>query len=498
MQEKEVRLQELRLLQERGIDPYPGITFSPTHTTAEILTGYPQNPEAFSQVRLAGRLWTKRLMGKASFAVLADEKGFIQLYFRQSDFEDPSLYNEVFKKLLDVGDIIAVEGFVFVTKTGEITVHVQKFQLLAKCLYPFPVPKEVDGKRYEVLTDPDLRYRYRYLDLWVHPKVREVFLLRGKIIQAMREFFLSSGYHEVETPILQSVYGGAFARPFITHLHALDMPMYLRIANELYLKRLIVAGFRGVFEFAKDFRNEGIDRFHNPEFTQVELYVAYKDYLWMMDYVEALLRHVVQSVFGKFRISSWGGVEIDFEKPFARRKYFDLLKERLGEDPRGLSLEALRSLAAQVGITETYEQKIDYIEKLFDRLVEPSLVEPTFVFDYPIEISPLARQRPGEPIAERFELICNGKEIANAYSELNDPIEQRKRLEAQALLRDKNPEAMQVDEDFLTALMYGMPPTAGLGIGIDRLTMLLTGASSIQEVIFFPLLRALPSQAKGV
>ncbi|MGQ9863060.1 MAG: lysine--tRNA ligase [Bacteroidia bacterium] len=491
MQEREVRLQELRRLQEKGIDPYPGITFFPTHTTVEILTGYPENPGAFSQVRLAGRLWTKRLMGKASFAVLADEKGLIQLYFRQADFEDPALYDEVFKKLLDLGDFIGIEGFVFQTKTGEITVHVKNFQLLAKCLSPFPVPKEVDGKTYEVLTDPDLRYRYRYLDLWVHPRVREVFLLRGKIVQAMRDFFLSSGYHEVETPILQPVYGGAFARPFVTHLHALDMPMYLRIANELYLKRLIVGGFEGVFEFAKDFRNEGVDRFHNPEFTQVELYVAYKDYLWMMDYVEALLRNVVQKAFGKLRISSWGGVEIDFEKPFARRKYFDLLQEKLGQDPRGLSLEALESLARQVGITETYDQKIDYVEKLFDRLVEPSLVEPTFVYDYPIELSPLARQRPGEPLAERFELICNGKEIANAYSELNDPIEQRKRLEAQALLRDKNPEAMQVDEDFLTALMYGMPPTAGLGIGIDRLTMLLTGAPAIQEVIFFPLLRPL-------
>jgi lysyl-tRNA synthetase class 2 len=488
-----IRHEKLERLQALGMPPYHGEPFPINTTAAEILRYYPLQKLDLKEVRLAGRLWRKRLMGKASFAVLRDETGDIQLYFQRDDFTDrPEVYDEVFKKLLDLGDVIGVEGFVFTTKTGEITVHVQRFRLLAKCLHALPVEKATEEKVYTAFTDPELRYRMRYLDLIIHPGVRELFRKRTAIVQAIREFFNAKGFLEVETPILQPVYGGAFARPFTTHLHALDMPLYLRIANELYLKRLIVGGYSAVYEFAKDFRNEGIDRFHNPEFTQVELYVAYQDYYWMKDLVEALLSQVVQSVVGSSRVV-YQRQEIDWTPPFRTVKYYEALQAVLGEDVRMLSEVPLRGLLEKhrVPLPEPPYERIDLIDALFGKVVEPTFVQPTFVLDYPVEISPLARRHRADPsVTERFELIVAGKEIANAYSELNDPIDQRERLRRQAALREAGGlEAMPMDEDFLRALEYGMPPTAGLGLGIDRLAMLLTDAPSIQEVLFFPLLR---------
>ncbi|MCS7153771.1 MAG: lysine--tRNA ligase [Bacteroidia bacterium] len=487
---RQAKLQELRRL---GIDPFPTEPFSINTTAAEILRYYPQQKLDFKSVRLAGRLWRKRLMGKASFAVLRDETGDIQLYFQRDDFsENPELYDVVFKKLVDLGDILGVEGFVFTTKTGEITVHVQRFRFLAKCLHPLPVEKETEEKVYAAFTDPELRYRMRYVDLMVHLNVREIFRRRTAIVQAIRDFFNQKGYLEVETPILQPIYGGAFARPFTTHHNALDMQLYLRISNELYLKRLIIGGFTGVYEFSKDFRNEGIDRYHNPEFTQVELYVAYQDYFWMMTLVEELLETVVQRVLGT-PVVRYGEYEIDFSAPYKRVKYYEALEEVVGKDVRTLSEEELMKLfqAYEVSLPEPPYERIDLIARLFDKLVEPRFIQPTFVLDYPIEVSPLAKAHRSTPgVVERFELIVAGKELANAYSELNDPIDQRQRLEKQAQLRAAGgEEAMPMDEDFLRALEYGMPPTAGLGLGIDRLTMLLCNAPSIQEVLLFPLLR---------
>ncbi len=488
-----IRREKIDRLIALGIPPFSGEPFPPNTTAAEILRFYPQNKLDFKQVRLAGRLWRKRLMGKASFAVLRDESGDIQLYFQRDDFaHQPELYDEVFKKLLDLGDLIGVEGFVFTTKTGEITVHVQKFRLLAKCLHPLPIEKATEDKVYAAFTDPELRYRMRYVDLIVHPGVKELFRRRTAIVQTIRDFFNARGFLEVETPILQPVYGGAFARPFTTHLHALDMTLYLRIANELYLKRLIVGGFPAVYEFSKDFRNEGIDRYHNPEFTQVELYVAYQDYYWMKNLVEELLCEVVHKIHGSLRIS-YQGKEIDWTPPFRTVTYYEALQETLGVDIRRLSEADLKALVQERGLPlpEPPYERADLIDTLFGKVVEPTLIQPTFVMDYPVEISPLARRHRSDPtVTERFELIVAGKEIANAYSELNDPIDQRERLLRQAALREAGGiEAMPMDEDFLRALEYGMPPTAGLGLGIDRLTMLLTDAPSIQEVIFFPLLR---------
>lgn len=489
----EIRLSKLTRLRELGIEPFTAEPFPPTTTAAEILRYYPTNKLDFKQVRLAGRLWRKRLMGKASFAVLRDETGDIQLYFQRDEFADnPILYDEVFKKLLDLGDWIGVEGFVFTTKTGEITVHVQRFRLLAKAMQPLPIEKATEERVYAAFTDPELRYRMRYVDLIAHLEVRGLFRKRTQIVQYIREFFNQRGFLEVETPILQPVYGGAFARPFVTHLHALDMPLYLRIANELYLKRLIIGGYSAVYEFSKDFRNEGIDRYHNPEFTQVELYVAYQDYYWMKGLVEALLSGLVQAITGAHRLS-YGGHELDFTPPFRVVRYYEVLQQVLEIDVRTLDEKALLEVLARHGLPfpEPPYEKSDLIDTLFSKLVEPTLIQPTFVMDYPVEISPLARRHRADPtLTERFELIIAGKEVANAYSELNDPIDQRQRLERQAALRKAGGlEAMPLDEDFLRALEYGMPPTAGLGLGIDRLTMLLTGAPSIQEVLFFPLLR---------
>ncbi len=488
-----LRQEKLQRLLALNIPPYSGEAFPPNTTAAEILRFYPQNKLDFKQVRLTGRLWRKRLMGKASFAVLRDESGDIQLYFQRDDFpHQPELYDEVFKKLLDLGDLIGVEGFVFTTKTGEITVHVQNFRLLAKCLHPLPIEKATEDKVYAAFTDPELRYRMRYVDLIVHLGVRELFRKRTLIVQTIRDFFNSRGFLEVETPILQPVYGGAFARPFTTYLEALDMTLYLRIANELYLKRLIVGGFPAVYEFARDFRNEGIDRFHNPEFTQVELYVAYQDYYWMKTLVEELLHAIVQKVHGSSKIT-YQDKEIDWMPPFRTVTYYGALREVLGVEVRSLSDNELKNFLSQRGLPlpEPPYERADLIDTLFGKVVEPSLIQPTFVMDYPVAISPLARRHRNDPaVTERFELIVAGKEIANAYSELNDPIDQRERLLRQAALREAGGmEAMPMDEDFLRALEYGMPPTAGLGLGIDRLTMLLTDAPSIQEVIFFPLLR---------
>ncbi len=487
---RQAKVEELRHL---GIEPFPTEPFPTNTTAAEILRYYPQQKLDFKAVRLAGRLWRKRLMGKASFAVLRDHTGDIQLYFQRDDFaERPELYDTVFKKLLDLGDIIGVEGFVFTTKTGEITVHVQRFRLLAKCLHALPIEKETEEKTYAAFTDPELRYRMRYVDLIVHPRVREIFVRRTAIVQAIRDFFNARGYLEVETPILQTIYGGAFARPFTTHLHALDLPLFLRISNELFLKRLIVGGFPAVYEFSKDFRNEGIDRYHNPEFTQVELYVAYQDYLWMMELVEQLLETVAQKAVGS-TVVEYAGQTIDFAAPYRRVRYFDALKEAVGQDVRALSERELLALVQkyELPVPEPPYEAIDLIALLFDKLVEPKLIQPTFVLDYPEALSPLAKKHRSEPgVVERFELIVGGKELANAYSELNDPFDQRQRLERQAALREAGGlEAMPMDEDFLRALEYGLPPTAGLGLGIDRLTMLLCNAPSIQEVLFFPLLR---------
>lgn len=498
----EIRLQKVEALRELGIEPYPTEPFPINTTAAEILRYYPQQKLDFKAVRLAGRLWRKRIMGKASFAVLRDETGDIQLYFQRDDFADkPELYDTVFKKLLDLGDIIGVEGFVFTTKTGEITVHVQRFRLLAKCLRPLPIEKETEEKTYAAFTDPELRYRMRYVDLIVHVGVRELFRRRSAIVQAIRDFFNEKGYLEVETPILQPVYGGAFAQPFTTHHNALDMQLFLRISNELYLKRLIVGGFTGVYEFSKDFRNEGIDRYHNPEFTQVELYVAYQDYYWMMELVERLLEAVARRVLGTTQVS-YNGLILDFTPPFTRVRYYEAIEKAVGRDVRALSEQELLHLLTEKGVPlpEPPYERIDLVAQLFDKLVEPTLIQPTFVLDYPEEISPLAKKHRSEPgVVERFELIVAGKELANAYSELNDPIDQRRRLERQAALRAAGGlEAMPMDEDFLRALEYGMPPTAGLGLGIDRLTMLLCDAPSIQEVLLFPLLRPeTPSPAES-
>lgn len=488
-----IRLQKLQELRELGIEPYPTEPFPTNTTAAEILRYYPQQKLDFKQVRLAGRLWRKRLMGKASFAVLRDETADIQLYFQRDNFpEKPELYDIVFKKLLDLGDILGVEGFVFTTKTGEITVQVQRFRLLAKCLHPLPIEKETEEKTYAAFTDPELRYRQRYVDLIVHPGVRELFRRRTAIVQALRDFFNARGYLEVETPILQPVYGGAFARPFTTHHHALDMELFLRISNELYLKRLIIGGFTGVYEFSKDFRNEGLDRFHNPEFTQVELYVAYQDYYWMMNLVEELLETVTQKVLGTTDVT-YGEKTVSFRAPFRRVRYYQALNEIVGTEVRALSEgELMRLLEAKnLPLPAPPYERADLISQLFDKLVEPTLIQPTFVLDYPVEISPLAKRHREDPtVGERFELIVAGKELANAYSELNDPLDQRERLRRQAELRAAGGlEAMPMDEDFLRALEYGMPPTAGLGLGIDRLTILLSDAPSIQEVILFPLLR---------
>jgi len=477
-----------------GIDPFPAATYPITTNTAEILEKFPADNAAFQEISIAGRIMGRRIMGAASFTELQDEKGRIQLYFKRDDVcptEDKSLYNNVFKKLLDIGDIIGVKGYVFVTQMGEITVHVKEFTLLCKSLKPLPVVKETEDAVFDAFTDPELRYRQRYVDLIVNPHVRDIFIKRSALVSSMRQFLTTRGYLEVETPILQPLYGGAAARPFKTHHNSLDMTLYLRIANELYLKRLIVGGYDGVFEFSKDFRNEGMDRFHNPEFTQMELYVAYKDYEWMMEMVEEMVEKIVLDLHGKTTVTV-GEHEIDFQRPWKRFSMFEAIQHFTGTDISQMDENQLVELAKKHGIdVDASMGKGKLIDEIFGETCEAKLIQPTFITDYPVEMSPLAKKHRSKPgLVERFEAICNGKEICNAFSELNDPIDQRKRFEDQLELgRRGDQESMVLDEDFLRALEYGMPPTAGLGIGIDRLSMIMTNSPSIQEVLFFPQMR---------
>ena len=488
------RRQALDKLRSLGIDPYPADVYPKDFSSVEISKEFDRNPDKFQQISFEGRMMRRRIMGKASFAELQDEKGTIQAYFNRDELcpeEDKTMYNDVFKKILDIGDIIGVKGFVFRTQTGELSIHVKELTVLSKSLNPLPMPKEVDGKVYDAFTDPEQRYRRRYVDLIVNPQVRETFIKRTKAVSSMRNFLNQKGYMEVETPILQAIPGGAAARPFVTHHNALDIPLYLRIANELYLKRLIVGGFEGVYEFAKDFRNEGMDRTHNPEFSQMELYVAYKDYKWMMDTTEAMFKQIAQDVNGTSEVV-FGEHTIDFGKPFERLTIFGAIEKYTGIDISQMTEEELFKTAKELGAeVEENMGSGKLIDEIFGEKVEHLLIQPTFIMDYPVSMSPLTKKHRDNPnLTERFELIVNGKEIANCYSELNDPIDQRERFEEQVKLMERgDDEAMFIDEDFLTALEYGMPPTAVIGIGIDRLVMLLTNNSSIQEVLFFPQMR---------
>lgn len=487
-----VRRKSLDELRKLGINPYPAEEYQTNIFSKEILDTFNDDkPEAHKHVKLAGRIMSRRIMGNASFVELQDKKGRIQLYFRRDDIctgEDKTMYNTVFKKLLDIGDIIGVEGYVFRTQMGEISVHVENFVLLSKSIRPLPIVKEKDGKTYDAFTDPDQRYRQRYVDLLVNPQVKDVFLKRTKIINTMREFFNEQGYLEVETPILQSIPGGAAARPFITHHNSLNIPMYLRIANELYLKRLIVGGYDGVYEFAKDFRNEGMDRTHNPEFTVMEIYVAYKDYHWMMNFTEEMLERVAIALHGTTKVKL-GDKEIDFQRPYPRITMTDAIKEHTGYDITDKSESELREICQKLDIeVDNSMGKGKLIDEIFGEKCEGNYIQPTFIIDYPVEMSPLTKKHRDNPaLTERFELMVNGKELANAYSELNDPIDQRERFQDQLSLSEKgDDEAMFIDQDFLRALEYGMPPTSGMGIGIDRLTMFMTNNLSIQDVLFFP------------
>lgn len=483
-----VRREKLSSLRKAGINPYPADLFPVDHTTVQIK----ENFEEGKKVILAGRLMSRRIQGKASFAELQDSKGKIQVYFNRDEIcpgEDKSLYNDVYKKLLDIGDFIGIEGELFKTKVGEMTVMVKKYTLLSKALRPLPLPKtDKEGKTFDEFNDPEQRYRQRYADLAVNPKVKEIFVKRTRLFNAMRNFFNDKGYFEVETPILQSIPGGAAARPFITHHNALDIPLYLRIANELYLKRLIVGGFDGVYEFSKNFRNEGMDRTHNPEFTAMEIYVAYKDYNWMMDFTEKLLEHCALAVNG-ITEATFGQHKVDFKAPYKRITMTDAIKEFTGFDITGKSEKELYEAAKGMGIeVDDTMGKGKLIDEIFGEKCEGNFIQPTFITDYPKEMSPLCKVHRDNPeLTERFELMVCGKEIANAYSELNDPIDQRERFEEQLKLSEKgDDEAMFIDNDFLRALEYGMPPTSGLGIGMDRLIMFLTNKQSIQEVLFFP------------
>ncbi|ARA93553.1 lysine--tRNA ligase [Rhodothermaceae bacterium RA] len=493
------RREERRELEAAGINPYP-YAWDVTAHAADILEAYdddrhgaPDNEDGKEvyRVSIAGRIMSKRVMGKAAFFHLQDSSGQIQVYLRRDDLPE-GFYNTVFKKLLDIGDIVGVEGYVFRTRMGEVTVHAERIELLAKALRPLPVVKEADGKVYNEVTDKEFRYRQRYVDLIINPEVREVFRKRARLIATMRRFLDERGYIEVETPVLQPLYGGAAARPFTTHHNALDMPLYLRIADELYLKRLIVGGFDGVYEIAKDFRNEGLSRFHNPEFTMMELYVAYKDYVWMMDLVEEMIEAIAVALHGSPEVPV-GEHTISFARPWKRIPLFDAIEERTGRQLYGKRRDELAAIARELGLeVDDAMGAGKIIDEVFGEFVEPHLIQPTFITDYPVELSPLAkRHRSKEGLVERFEVICNGKEICNAFSELNDPDDQRARFEEQVRLALAGDEeaAREIDEDYLRALEYGMPPTAGLGVGIDRLTMIMTNQPSIRDVILFPLLR---------
>lgn len=486
-----IRREKLAQLREMGIETYPAAEFKTTSTAEEILKDFQDG----KQVKLAGRMMSVRLMGKASFAELQDSTGRIQIYIARDSIstdEQATEYNVLFKKLLDIGDFIGIEGYEFRTKVGEISVHVTKLNLLSKALRPLPVVKvDDDGNVHDAFTDPESRYRMRYVDLVVNPQVKEIFVKRTKLFNAMRDFFNREGYMEVETPILQAIPGGAAARPFVTHHNALDIPLYLRIANELYLKRLIVGGFDGVYEFSKNFRNEGMDRTHNPEFTAMEIYVAYKDYNWMMEFTEQLLEYCTVQVNGTTK-STFGEHQIEWKAPYPRISMRDAILKFTGFDIKGKSETEIRQAAVSMGIeVDDTMGKGKLIDEIFGEKCEGNFIQPTFIIDYPIEMSPLTKKhRTEEGLTERFELMVCGKEIANAYSELNDPIDQRERFEEQLKLSEKgDDEAMFIDQDFLRALEYGMPPTSGLGIGMDRLIMFLTDNPSIQEVLFFPQMR---------
>lgn len=485
------RRETLDKLRAMGIEPYPAALYPVSDLAKDLKADFIEG----KQVCLAGRMMSQRVMGKASFAELQDSSGRIQVYFNRDELcpgEDKTLYNEVFKRFLDLGDFIGIKGEVFKTQVGEISVNVKEFSLLSKSLKPLPLPKtDAVGNVHDAFTDPELRYRQRYADLVVNPHVKEVFVKRTRLFTAMRNFFNDAGYLEVETPILQSIPGGAAARPFITHHNALDMPLYLRIANELYLKRLIVGGFDGVYEFSKNFRNEGMDRTHNPEFTAMEIYVAYKDYNWMMDFTERLLEYCALAVNGTTK-ATFGQHEIDFKAPYKRVTMRQAIIDFTGFDIQGKSEDELRAACKNMGIATDPSMGVGkLIDEMFGEKCEGNYIQPTFIIDYPKEMSPLCKQHREDPsLTERFELMVCGKEIANAYSELNDPIDQRERFEEQVRLSEKgDDEAMYIDQDFLRALEYGMPPTSGLGIGMDRLIMFLTNNLSIQEVLFFPQMR---------
>ncbi|MEC8617426.1 MAG: lysine--tRNA ligase [Bacteroidota bacterium] len=483
-----IRRESLQKLREHGIDPYPAGEYKRSHYSSDILDNYVEG----EKVIIAGRLLRRKIQGKASFGVIQDAKGKIQVYFNRDTIcpdEDKSNYNDVFKKWLDLGDFIGVEGEVFKTRVGEITIEVHQFHLLSKSLKPLPLPKtDKDGNVYDGFNDPELRYRRRYVDLVVNNHVKETFVKRSKIMSSMRNFLNNHGYLEVETPILQPIPGGAAARPFITHHNTLDTPLYLRIANELYLKRLIVGGFEGVYEFAKDFRNEGMDRTHNPEFTQMEIYVAYKDYKWMMNFTEKMLETICLEVLGSTEVKI-GEKTVSFKSPFKRITMLDSIKEHTGVDISKMDEAEIREVCSNLGVeVDESMGKGKLIDEIFGEKCESNYIQPTFITDYPVEMSPLCKKHRDNPeLTERFELMVNGKELANAYSELNDPIDQKERFEEQVKLAEKgDDEAMFIDLDFVRALEYGMPPTSGMGIGIDRLVMFLCNQSSIQEVLFFP------------
>ena len=495
LSEQEIlRRESLKALKELGIEAYPAPLYPVNATAAGIAAEYDPEKGNLTDVCIAGRIMSRRIMGAASFMELQDETGRIQVYVKRDEIcpgEDKTMYNTVFKKLLDIGDIVGIEGYAFITKTGQLSVHAKKLTLLSKSLKVLPIVKEADGKVHDAFTDPELRYRQRYVDLIVNPQVKDVFVKRAKILATMREYFNNAGCLEVETPILQAIPGGAAARPFITHHNALDIPLYLRIANELYLKRLIVGGFSGVYEFAKDFRNEGMDKTHNPEFTCMEIYIAYKDYIWMMEFVEKMLEKISLTVNGTTKVMI-GEHEINFKAPYRRLPMLDAIKEYAGVDITGMGEEELRQVCKNLNVETTPSMGTGkLIDAIFGEYCEEHLIQPTFITDYPVEMSPLTkRHRSNSALTERFELFVCGKELCNAYSELNDPIDQLERFEEQAHLKSNgDDEAMFVDYDFVRALEYGMPPTSGMGMGIDRLTMFMTGQNTIQDVLFFPQMR---------
>ena len=495
-EQEEQRRKSREEIIDLGIDPYPSETFDINTNSQEIKDDFDEKKKNFQDVSISGRIMSRRVMGSASFAEIQDSKGKIQIYVRRDDIcegDDKTLYNTIFKKKLDLGDIIGITGYVFKTQMGETTIHVTSLKVLSKSVRPLPVVKETtdeegDSTKYDVFSNKELKYRRRYIDLIVNPESREIFRKRSAIINEIRNVLNENNFLEVETPILQPIYGGASARPFKTYHNTLDIPLYLRIANELYLKRLIVGGFDGVYEFAKDFRNEGMSRFHNPEFTQCEFYVAYKDYVWMMDFIEDMFKRIVKKVCGSTKVSC-GENKIDFEKKWERYSMYEAIEKFTSVDVSEMDEDSIRKVCKDMNVkVDKSMGRGKLIDEIFGEKCEPNLIQPTYITDYPIEMSPLAKKhRDKDGLVERFELICNGKEICNAFSEINDPIDQRERFEEQVKLGNRgDDEAMVLDEDYLTALEYGMPPTAGIGIGIDRLTMILTDSDSIQDVLFFP------------